>query len=118
MDEIPKDVWILVSDEPDDDIGSRAGDDVGGGFGSRVARAAVRRVSVNVDELQRSMGDLLTVLRHVFEQAQQQSGLRLESVELAVDISAEGEVSILAAGGKIAGRGALKLSFKRDNPGN
>jgi hypothetical protein len=40
----------------------------------------------------------------------------LDEVELAVEISAEGEVK-LVAGGKAAGRGAITLKFKRAERG-
>ena len=41
------------------------------------------------------------------------TGLALEQVELSIEISSEGQVSILGTGGKLEGKGGIKLSFKR-----
>ncbi len=39
-------------------------------------------------------------------------GLQLDLVELSVEISSEGQVSILGSGGKLGGKGGLKLTFR------
>jgi hypothetical protein len=33
---------------------------------------------------------------------------------LAIEISSEGQISILGSGGKLEGKGGIKLSFKRN----
>ncbi len=101
--------------------GQRSGDDVGGGFGPARGPAQVieqvkivrQRVPLDAVALKVQMQGLLQVVGDVFDQANQQSGLQLDQVELAVEINAEGQVSLLGSGGKLADRGAIKLMFKR-----
>jgi hypothetical protein len=42
-----------------------------------------------------------------------ESDMKLDEVELAVEISGEGEVK-LVAGGKATGKGAIKMKFTRN----
>ncbi len=72
-----------------------------------------RRVPLDAAALKTQMDGLLQVIISVFDQATQQTGLQLDEVELAVEINAEGQVSILGNGGKLADKGAIKLKFKR-----
>lgn len=100
--------------------GSRGSEDVGGGFGSGVVQEArrilTRRVRVDAEDLKREIGNLIAVVGDVFEQARSETGLSLEEVELSIEVSSEGQISILGSGGKIAGNGGIKLSFKRRPP--
>ena len=99
------------------DSGSRGSDDVGGGFGSNLVqqtrRSLSQRVQVNVEDLKREIGNLLSAVGDVFDQAQAESGLALEEVELSIEVGSEGQISILGSGGKVTGSGGIKLSFKR-----
>lgn len=82
----------------------------------------LKEVKLNSAELEKKMTDFLQVVGRIFKQAEQQaqidqksgktSGVQLTEVELSVEISAEGEVK-LVAGGKAAGKGAIKLKFTR-----
>jgi hypothetical protein len=100
--------------------GSRSSDDVGGGFGSGVVQQAHRiltqRVRIDAEDLKREIGNLLAVVGDVFDQARNETGLSLEEVELSIEVSSEGQISILGSGGKIVGSGGIKLSFKRQHP--
>jgi hypothetical protein len=100
--------------------GSRSSDDVGGGFGSGVVQQARRiltqRVRIDAEDLKREIGNLLAVVGDVFDQARNETGLSLEEVELSIEVSSEGQISILGSGGKIVGSGGIKLSFKRQHP--
>ncbi len=58
----------------------------------------------------------MAVVGDVFDQARAETGLSLEEVELSIEISSEGQISILGSGGKISGTGGIKLSFKRQRP--
>lgn len=114
-------LWFLTDVEaPAAEIvgeGSRSAEDVGGGFGARLAGQVrsgfARRVEIGADDLKREIGNLLSVVGDVFDQARSETGLSLEEVELSIEISSEGQVSILGSGGKIGGSGGIKLSFKR-----
>jgi hypothetical protein len=100
--------------------GSRNSEDVGGSFGSGVIREArrilTRRVRVDAEDLKHEIGNLIAVVGDVFDQAPTETGLSLEEVELSIEVSSEGQISILGSGGKIAGNGGIKLSFKRQHP--
>ena len=97
--------------------GSRSSEDIGGGFGSSVVqqtrKSLTQRVQVNVEDLKREIGNLLGVVGDVFDQARNETGMSLEEVELSIEVSSEGQISILGSGGKISGSGGIKLSFKR-----
>ncbi len=100
--------------------GSRSSEDVGGGFGSSVVqqtrKSLTQRVQVNVEDLKREIGNLLGVVGDVFDQTRNETGMSLEEVELSIEVSSEGQISILGSGGKIGGSGGIKLSFKRQRP--
>jgi hypothetical protein len=101
--------------------GERSSEDVGGGFGRRVSEVTTivrQRVALNPAVLKTEMRGLLQVVSDVFDQANQQTGLQLEEVELSVELSAEGQVSIMGSGGKLADKGGIKLKFKRATPGS
>lgn len=46
------------------------------------------------------------------------AGYHLEEMEIEVEVSAEGEVSLLGTGGKVGGKGSLTLQLKRTDPAN
>ena len=73
-------------------------------------------MQVNVEDLKREIGNLLGVVGDVFDQARNETGMSLEEVELSIEVSSEGQISILGSGGKISGSGGIKLSFKRQRP--
>lgn len=53
--------------------------------------------------MEKSLSDVPTQIAHY----------RLEEIEVAVEVSAEGEVSLLGNGGKVGGKGTLTLKLKR-----
>ena len=98
--------------------GGRNSEDVGGGFGTgavqAVRKSLTQRVQISADELKRQIGNLLTVVGDVFDQSRAETGIVLDEVELSIEISSEGQISILGSGGKVEGKGGIKLSFKRN----
>lgn len=64
------------------------------------------------------MTQFLRLIRRLFKKVDQEigseSGMTLDEVELSVEISGEGEIK-LVAGGKAAGKGAIKLKFTRSD---
>lgn len=112
---VPELVWIVTDTETEPPFteGSRGIGDYGGGYGTRREVSEQRRVAVRSDRLRQEMNGLLNVVQYIFNQAQHQSELELSEVELAVEISGEGQVSILGTGGKMAGKGGMILKFKR-----
>ena len=108
-------VFIVTDASPviASDVGSRGGEDVGGGFGSRLAQGGFRTISLSAEGLRDQVTNLLEVVQYVFAQATDRPTLALDQIELSVEISSEGQISILGTGGKAGGRGAIKLTFKR-----
>jgi NTP pyrophosphatase (non-canonical NTP hydrolase) len=116
-------LWFVTEVEAAETVevaeGSRSAEDVGGGFGSSIVqqtrKSLTQRVQINAEDLKREIGNLLAVVGDVFDQARNESGLSLEEVELSIEVSSEGQISILGSGGKIGGTGGIKLSFKRQS---
>ncbi len=64
------------------------------------------------------MGQFINAMGRIFDQAESQTqkreGLRLDEIELSVEIGAEGEVRLMGMGGaKTYGQGAITLTFRR-----
>ncbi|UBF26330.1 hypothetical protein K9N68_33335 [Kovacikia minuta CCNUW1] len=115
-------IWVVTEDNttPNPVEGQR-------GWGEEMQKrvAAIKEVKLNAAELEKKMAAFLQVMSRLFAQAEQQaqteqqastkgakSGMQLTEAELSVEISAEGEVK-LVAGGKAAGKGAIKLKFTK-----
>ncbi len=114
-------LWFVTGVEAAETVevveGARSSEDVGGGFGSSLVqqtrKSLTQRVQISAEDLKREIGNLLAVVGEVFDQARPEAGLSLEDVELSIEISSEGQISILGSGGKISGTGGIKLTFKR-----
>ncbi len=114
-------LWFVTGVEAAETVevveGARSSEDVGGGFGSSLVqqtrKTLTQRVQISAEDLKREIGNLLAVVGDVFDQARPEAGLALEDVELSIEISSEGQISILGSGGKISGTGGIKLTFKR-----
>lgn len=79
--------------------------------------SSFKEVRLPVAQLEQNMNQFLHLIGRLFKQVDQQIGsesdMKLDEVELSVEISGEGEVK-LVAGGKAAGKGAIKLKFTRN----
>lgn len=124
----PAKLWLITEVETTETIevqtdevrrGERGGEDIGPQFGQKTQvteqiKTVVRqRVPLDAVALKVQMQGLLQVVGDVFDQASLQSDLQLDEIELAVEINAEGQVSLLGNGGKLSDKGAIKLKFKR-----
>jgi hypothetical protein len=117
-------LWFVTEVETAETVevahGSRSAEDVGGGFGSSVVqqtrKSLTQRVQIDAEDLKREIANLLAVVSDVFDQAPAETGLSLEDVELSIEVSSEGQISIFGSGGKIGGSGGIRLSFKRQRP--
>jgi hypothetical protein len=116
----PATIWIITEVEPDrTDVkrGGRSSEDIGPSFGSTLidsqSTPGRKRVPIDAAALKTQMNGLLQIVGEVFDHAQQQTGLQLQEVELSVEINAEGQVSLLGSGGKLANKGGINLKFKR-----
>ena len=117
----PTPLWIITEVELDRTLdvkrGSLSSDDIGPSFGPTLSDQPLtptcKRIPIDAAALKTQMNGLLQIVSQVFDQAQQQTGLQLNEVELTVEINAEGQVSLLGNGGKLANKGGITLKFKR-----
>jgi hypothetical protein len=115
-------LWFVTEVETSETVevieGGRGSEDLGGGFGAgavqAVRKSLTQRVQISADELKRQIGNLLAIVGDVFDQSRAETGIVLDGVELSIEISSEGQISILGSGGKVEGKGGIKLSFKRN----
>lgn len=69
--------------------------------------------TVSPETLQANLSRFLQAMQKTFTDAPVQLGhYRLDEIEIAVEVSAEGEVSLLGNGGKVGGKGTLTLKLK------
>lgn len=115
-------LWFVTEVEASETVeiveGGRSSEDVGGGFGSgaiqQVHKSLTQRFQISAEELKQQIGNLLLVVSNVFDQSRAEAGLLLDEVELSIEISSQGQISILGSGGKLEGKGGIKLTFKRN----
>ncbi|MBD2194880.1 MULTISPECIES: Pepco domain-containing protein [Calothrix] len=125
MSDTPADsIWIVTDDTPQIAIpdnnqsgnfrGINRSDETRETTGSKGVTDAV---PVSAQKLEQEMTKFLGVVGRLFNQAEQQtqvkSGMQLEEIELSIEISGEGEVKLIGSGAKASGKGAIKLTFKR-----
>lgn len=112
-----EDYIVIVTDEANETSVPIDGEK---GWGEEVRRriSSLKEVRLPVSQLEQNMAQFLRLIGRLFKQVDQEigseSGMKLDEVELSVEISGEGEVK-LVAGGKAAGKGAIKLKFKRES---
>jgi hypothetical protein len=125
MDDRDEFLWVVVSDDEGEApaVVPKGGmfDDVASKVAGKLA--AARRISAV--ELEQKMSRFLAIVGRLFRQAEQQanltaaaqpggkiSHLKLDEVEMSIEITASGEVKLIA-GGKAETKGSIKLKFKR-----
>ena len=112
---MPEDYIVIVTDETDEVSMPIDGEK---GWREEVTKriSSLKEVRLPVSQLEENMNQFLQLIGRLFKQVDQQIGaesdMKLDEVELAVEVSGEGEVK-LVAGGKAAAKGAIKLKFKR-----
>jgi hypothetical protein len=120
MPETPSDEIWIVTDAPQISIpdGTRGGIGRGNDWGEETGSKGVGdAVRVSAQKLEEEMTHFLQVVGRLFKNAENQakvnSGMQLSEIELSVEISGEGEVKLIGNGAKAGGKGAIKLTFKR-----
>lgn len=118
-----KELWIVTETEVVEESvevdGRRSGGDRGGGFelprqvfeAERTVRS--KRTPVSANKVKTQMQDMISIVNDLFDDANAQKGLQLNEVELSVEISAEGKVSLIGNGGTLASKGGITLKFVR-----
>lgn len=112
---MPDDYIVIVTEE-EEEVSVPIEGQRGWGEEVRKRISGLKEVRLPVAQLEQNMTQFLHLIRRLFKQVDQEigaeSGMKLDEVELSVEISGEGEVK-LVAGGKAAGKGAIKLKFTR-----
>ncbi|NET62141.1 MAG: hypothetical protein F6K47_40340 [Symploca sp. SIO2E6] len=117
-------IWIVTADTPltSDDDGAKTGGNPRNAYSksSVSTKGASKGSRISVQKLEAEMSKFLQLVGGLFSRSQkqvnQQSGLKLDEIELSVEISGEGEVKLLGTGGKAGTKGAITLKFKRAEP--
>lgn len=115
----PSKIWIITgdSDLQKTPTGARSSSDTGGQIGEQKRSpevAATERSQVDVSKLKLEMQGFLKAMREMLDEADPPgTKIRLDEVELSVEINGEGQVSLFGIGGKAGGKGAMTFKFKR-----
>ena len=114
----PSKIWIITGESEirETPTGARSSSDIGGRLGEKVSSpvAATERSQVDVSKLKLEMQGFLKAMREMLDEADPPSAkIRLDEVELSVEINGEGQVSLFGVGCKAGGKGAMTFKFKR-----
>lgn len=116
-EENAKGIWIVTpaSTAGEETDGSKGGWDTGPDFTEpEVLPSSRRRTFVRAEDLRAEMSVFLEVVEEIFNQAEEpKAKMRLDEIELSVEVNGEGKVSLLGMGGKAGGKGTINLKFKR-----
>lgn len=112
-----KGIWIITSDADTfkkDDHGKSVYD-TGPDYLDELDKANYHQSRVSAEVLKANMGEFIEVIQETFDEAEKKSSiLELDEIELSVEINGEGQVGLWGiGGGKVGGKGAIKLKFKR-----
>ena len=117
---IPEKIGIITSIEEKklDEKGARKSEDMGGNLLIEeeiiTEIPGIKRTEVELEKLKAEMKGFIGAMREILHEADPPSSqMRLEEVELSVEVNGEGKVSLLGIGGKAGGKGAMTLKFKR-----
>jgi hypothetical protein len=73
-----------------------------------------RQEDVSIEKIKSELSDLLSSMQEVLEGIpDKMAGYELESMDISVEISSKGNVSLLAVGGELGGTGGLTLHLKK-----
>ncbi len=114
-------IWVIVDETPQspEENGSKDGTSPGNPWVKRAASAAgiPKAVKVSTQKLEAEMSRFVQIVSRLFSHAEKQvnpqSGLKLDEIEVSVEINGEGEVKLLGTGGKVGTKGGITLRFKR-----
>jgi len=134
MSETPEiELWVSVETEEDtaetsargpSASGARDGEDVGGGWGKPIEKATEaiartakhKRIPLDATLLKTQMGGLIAIAGDLFEQAAAQEHMKLDELQLSVEIDGEGKVNLVGNHAKIGNRGGITMKFTAKQP--
>lgn len=126
----PDSLWIIteeVAETSTTTIGARGGHDTGGLLGSKTTeeqiivtkekdKVVITRRKVEVTKLKQEMRGFIQAMRECLDEADtDDSKIRLDEVEVSVEVNGEGQLSLFGTGGKVGGKGSLTFKFKRQS---
>ncbi len=113
-------IWIITAENtPATNEGVRGGSTRNPWNSPQKAIAKTAQLSrVSVHKLEAELSKFLQIMGGLFnraqEQANQQTGLKLDEIELSVEITGEGEIKLLGTGITTGTTGGIKLKFKKE----
>ncbi len=125
----PDSLWIITEEVAETSTttisGARSGGDTGGLLGSKTTeeqiivtkekdKVVITRRKVEVTKLKQEMRGFIQAMRECLDEADtDDSKIRLDEVEVSVEVNGEGQLSLFGTGGKVGGKGSLTFKFKR-----
>jgi hypothetical protein len=95
---------IVVTDDTDSEGGK--------GFFSNAENLLKKVEKVTPEKLQESMSNFVQTISKIFKEIQPiAAGTTLDKIEISVEMTAKGEIRLIASGG-METKGAIKLTFK------
>ncbi len=114
-------IWIITAENiPESNEDSRGDSSSKNPWSTsrNVIEATAQLSRVSVQKLETELSKFLQIMGGLFNRAQeqvnQQTGLKLDEIELSVEITGEGEVKLLGTGITTGTKGGITLKFKRD----
>ena len=112
-----EELWIVTATPTGQKSANRGSNPYDTTSNAPVSGAAVQEGRVKAEALATQMSQFMRVISRVFAEAQKQtvpdSGLQLDEIKLAVEISGKGEIKLMGTGVETSGKGAIELKFKR-----
>ena len=126
----PDSLWIITEELAETSTtisGARGSHDTGGLLGSKTTeeqiivtkekdKVVITRRKVEVTKLKQEMRGFIQAMRECLDEADtDDSKIRLDEVEVSVEVNGEGQLSLFGTGGKVGGKGSLTFKFKRQS---
>ncbi|MBD2392024.1 hypothetical protein RI030_15215 [Aphanizomenon flos-aquae NRERC-008] len=127
----PDSLWIITEEVAETSMttidGARSSGDIGGTLKSKTTeeqiivtkekdKVVITRHKVEVTKLKQEMRGFIQAMRECLDEADtDDSKIRLDEVEVSVEVNGEGQLSLFGTGGKVGGKGSLTFKFKRQS---
>lgn len=109
-----KEIWLIAGNHDSTKKMAGKGEASSGNpWHVKASDKIVQGVKVSEETLRKNMSDFLDIVGNVFHQAEKKTEMKLDEVELSIEITADGEVKLLGSSVGIETKGAITLKFKR-----
>lgn len=114
-------IWIITDETTtaSDTDGAKGGMDTGADYSdyprsARDRKSGKKQTRIEAEQLKQNVSEFLEVVEEAFDKAEKpKSKMQLDEIELSIEISGSGKVSLLGTGAEAGAKGAIKLKFKR-----